>query len=231
MGDLWIENAVAAAAPVEQLYSRRDAAAIGMRPRPGAAPAENREWKYGVYPLFRHEDLVPKKVIVKQEPVEVDLLASVFTANRTAKRYRDSASRYFHGAQYGFATHSRHVKERMYHLKDVGITHAYRQGLLRATGTHGPLTMYEGGGYRFHSLLHPVGVEVPVLSEETLLVEAKPKGKREVRLKDAIFTLENLPGLDTTGFVRKRFPPRPDPRSVYREDDFEDEQEDECSTE
>lgn len=205
--------------PPEALYSRKDAAAVGLKPRAGALPAEEREWKYGTYPLYRREDLEPKRKVVSIPPVVVDLLAAIFTVNRTAKRYRDKAAAHYNAAQYGFATAARETKEHLYSLKDRGMVCAYRQGLLRATGTHGPLTYYEGGGYRFHSLLRPSGVDLPALSDETIQVEAKPKGKREARLKDAEYTLKQLPALDTQGFVRQSFPPR--------RRHFEDEEDDE----
>ncbi len=205
----------------EPLYSRKDAAALALKPKAGALPAETREWKYGTYPLYRRDDLEPKRTVTLKPPVEVDLLAAIFTVNRTAKRYRDKAGAHYGSRQYGFATNAREVKERMYELKDRGITHAYRQGLLRATGTHGPLTYYEGGGYRFHSLLRPVHLQLPVLGEETVQVEAKPKGKREVRLKDAEFTLDQLPALNVTGFERHSFPPR-ERRRRWREDQEDD---------
>jgi hypothetical protein len=209
------------------LYSRRDAAAEGLKPMAGAVPVELREWKHGRYPLFTKDQLEPKKVIVRKPPVESDLLASIFSVNRTAKRFRDKATAHFSQAQYGFATDAREVKERLYALKDRGIVHAFRQGLLTAVGSHGPLTYFEGGGYRFHSLLRPAGQEIPVLSTETIQVEAKPKARREVRLKDAEHTLGLLPALDTNGFVRQSFPPRRKSRPYWDEradSDWDDEQ-------
>lgn len=155
-------------------------------------------------------------------PAVTDLLAAVFTVNRTAKRYRDKASKHYNAGQYGLASHARNTKERMYAMKDRGITYAYRQGLLCVSGMHACLTYYEGHGYRFHSLLRPTGRDIPVLSEELIVVEAKPKGWREMRLLDATHALEQLPELDSTGFSRHHFPPRRQPRPRWREyDDWE----------
>lgn len=201
------------AEPLDGLWGRADAARIGMRPRTGAVPVEMRDWKRGQYPVFRKEDLVPKRKA--PEGVAVPLLQAIFTVNRTAKRYRNKAAAHYDMEQFGFATSARMVKQHLYGLKDRGIVSAYRKGLIQATGTHGPLVYYEGGGYRFHSLLHPGGVELSMLSEETVRVEAKPKGEKESRLVDAEFTLVQLPA-DIAGFWRESF-------SLRRKKDLEEE--------
>jgi hypothetical protein len=81
--------------------------------------------------------------------------------------------------------------------------------IMQAKRSRGKLTEYRGEGYCYHSLLRPVAWTVPGASNEVapLTVEAKPRTGREPRLKDAIFTLAELPS-DVTGFTRIPFAPR-----------------------
>jgi hypothetical protein len=134
------------------------------------------------------------------------LLAAIFRVNRSAKRYRDAASSCYSKRAYGLATHNRLEKEGLYGLKDRGIVEAYRRGLLQAEGFHGTLCIYRGNGYCFHSTLRPVGVSLPRIREddEPLFIEAKPRGSGEMKLKDAVTILRELPA-DFTGFERRSF--------------------------
>lgn len=193
------------------LLSRPQASAKGLSVA-GVEPAEFRTFELHSgrlvrYPVYREAELKPKRAVLRKAACSVDLLLATFTVNRTAKRYRDKAQTHYQSRQHGFAGDSRKRKEALYKLKDRGIVAAVRLGMITATGTHGPLTYYEGGGFRFHSLLCPEGAELQVLGDDTILVEAKPKGKRECRLADAQCTLEALPD-DTAGFRRHAFAPR-----------------------
>ncbi len=207
-----------------ELLSRPQASAKGLSVA-GATPAEFREFtlrggRVVRYPVYREEELRPKRASVKTPATAVDLLQAIFTVNRTAKRYRDKAAAHYGARQHGFAGASKERKQALYALKDRGIVAAHRAGLIAAVGTHGPLTYYEGGGYRFHSLLRPEGAELAVLSDETVQVEAKPKGKREARLVDAELTLSALPE-ERAGFRRHSFPPRAGRRGADLDDGWD----------
>ena len=193
--------------PVDALLSRPQVSERGLSTA-GATPADYREitikGRLIRYPVYRASELRPKRWHVVWPAVMVDLLLAIFTVNRTAKRYRDKAAGHYSDRQHGFEKDARERKEALYVLKDAGMVAAHRAGLIFATGTHGPLCYYEGHGYRFHSLLWPVGVELPVIGEGPVEVEAKPKGSRECRLVDAEATLAGLP-TGTAGFA----PPLP----------------------
>ena len=47
-------------------------------------------------------------------------------------------------------------KLELYRLKDCGIAHLARAGVLVCVGTHGRLAPWKGHGYSFHSTLHPI---------------------------------------------------------------------------
>ena len=76
-------------------------------------------------------------------------------------------------------------------------------GRLAPESATGKLTLYRGEGYAFHSYLRPDGWTFSIVdaeASEVLRVEAKPKGQKEPRLKDALFTLSKLES-DFSGFV------------------------------
>jgi len=185
------------------------------------------------YDVYRISDCVPMRAVKEVPPVEIDLLQAVFTANKAAKRYRDSAqSNYRHG-QHGFAGHAKETKETLYALKDKGIAAAYRQGRLSFVGTHGNMGLYRGDGYCFHSTLIPETCELVDNQQEAVFVEAAPKGTREGRLKDATHTLAALAD-DTAGFRRLSRPAivREQEDRAYRpSEDYNDENEGEYEEE
>jgi hypothetical protein len=132
----------------------------------------------------------------QREAEALPLLDAIREVSRAAHRWRDAASAQYEAGNYGLATHSSQRKRRLYELKERGITEAYEQGLLRYAGqTAQKLAVYEygeGGMSCFHSCLHPVGVERPLVAEqpETLFVTAK---KQAQRISDAETTLRDLP--------------------------------------
>jgi hypothetical protein len=157
----------------------------------------------------------------------VDLLPAIFGVNRTAKRFRGAAQVNYQKRKHGLAGVERVKKEHLYHLKDKGILAAVGAGRLTAVGTHGPLTIYRGEEYCFHSLLRPKGIQLPELGGGPLYVEQNPHTAGEPRLKDAIFTLESLPAQDASGYEKNSFPPRPPTSSIRVRDYDEDEEYDE----
>jgi hypothetical protein len=135
-----------------------------------------------------------------KQPEVIDVLAATFVTNRAAKRWRDHARRAYLKRQHAQAENAKTIKETLYALKDRGIAWAVQQGRLSGVIMQGGLAVYRGEGYCFHSRLLPVGVEFPVLGEERIYVEAKPRGSRDPRLCDARITLEALPEVDQKVF-------------------------------
>ena len=204
----------------------------GRRLVQDAEPAAMHIGRYDVYFLYDESQTRPKRV--GKPPLNIDLLAALFTATRAAKRYRNAAQTHYQMFQHGFASTCRRQKERLYQLKDNGLVAAVRSGRVQAVSAHGCLTVYKGGGYCYHSLLRPKGAVLPEAGTDPLTVEAKPKEADEPRLKDAVHTLKELPALADDAikageFERLSFPPRQRPvrqvstmRFGYsEEDDYE----------
>lgn len=162
------------------------------------------------YDVYRVSDCTPTRRMNTIPPVEIDLLQAIYTVNQSAKRYRDAAQANYRLRQHGFARHSRWTKQVLYLLKDRGIAAAYRQGRLHLEGFNGNLALYRGEGYCFHSTLVPLESEPEPTCQEPIFVEATPKGTREGRLKDAVYTLNALDA-NVEGFRRL---PRLIPTSV-----------------
>lgn len=160
------------------------------------------------------------------DPAQV--LRAVFSVNRSAKRHRDAASTHYSDRMHGFAGDKKRQKLFLYGLKDRGIVAAYHHGWLRVVGMQAGLCLYQGHGYSFHSPLCPVGVGFVEDSQDRLFVEAKPRSSREMRLKDAIATLQQLPA-DCEGFIRRSVPARHrwsgDGDFLPDDDDFPDDDE------
>jgi hypothetical protein len=164
-------------------------------------------------------------------PIEVDVLAAIFTVNRAAKRYRDAAQSLYKKRAHGLSGYSKRRKEELYELKDAGIVHAYLAGHLQYCGVHGSLAIYRGEGYCFHSTLQPsehADAQSGMRDSAPFFVEAKPKGLSESRLIDALLTLSKLP-LTMNGFNYLEVPrharpdtPRP-PQFPSEDDDGRDE--------
>jgi hypothetical protein len=132
----------------------------------------------------------------QRQSKELSLLDAIREVSRAAHRWRDAASAQFNAGNYGLATHSSGNKRWFYELKERGITAAYKNGLLRYAGqTTQGMAVYEygeGGMSCFHSCLHPVGAERPLIEghPESLFVVAK---KQSHHIADAEHTLLALP--------------------------------------
>jgi hypothetical protein len=194
-----------------------------------AKPAALHHGWYDSYCLYDVSQTRPKR-ISKKPPEIIDLLAAIFTVTRSAKRYRNSAQTCYQYGKHGFASNFRKQKEHLYQLKDDGLVAAVRNGRVQAVGTHGRLTVYRGEGYCFHSLLRPKGAVLPEVGNNPLTVEAKPKATDEPRLKDAVYTLEELKvsaadAVATGEFERYSFPARERVLRHRHEDDDYDEEE------
>ena len=167
----------------------------------------------------------------------IDLLAAIWTVTRSAKRYRDAAQAAYQAKAHGFAGVHRRKKEHLYALKDRGIAQAYLDGRIVPEAMVGPLTVYRGEGYCYHSLLQPTSwepQEEEIAEGDPLRVEAKPKTSGEPLLRDAMATLAALPLPDGNDFVEMSFPEREPTHQRarswghrshdddYDEDDYED---------
>lgn len=177
-------------------------------------------WRYGAVPQYHISNTVPLAVrtdnpAVALPLVEENVLAAIFSVNRAAKRYRDAAIRLYKTARqrrsnHGLVKAAKNKKKQLYVLKEQGVIFAFRQSWIDFDGLHGNLAVYRGSGYCFHSPLRPRIAEPAEhsTSDESLFVESKPKGSGELRLKDAVATLEQL-NENTNAFVMGPMPEFP----------------------
>lgn len=150
-------------------------------------------WVVNWYDPTQSAGWQPRKANVKFE-TEIDLVQAIWVVNRYAKRCRDAASACFMHRVHSFAATWKRKKEEAYYLKGQALHHAVTDGLLHVSGVHkfgdNYAELLEGNGYRFHRPCPD-----PVLNEMQAVVqldaiEAKPKGSKEPRLKDAMYTLQ-----------------------------------------
>lgn len=196
----------------EPLISKTEAKGRGLSVPPDAEPLTFPYTPWGVrgrkrYPVYRLSDCIAavKRSRRRIPAAEIDLLLAIFTANRSAKRFRDAASSHYSCGRYGMAGFTSRTKAKLYDLKDRGLIAAVKSGRLELVGFHASLAVYRGDGYCFHSLLVPKG-QAPAGAdtfggEGAIWVPATPKGRGEARLKDAVHTLAKLP-CSEIGFER-----------------------------
>ena len=184
---------------LEEVVSRTAASERGLAIRKGEQPATYMSARIAgacrvEYDVYRISQCRPKRKYEKRKPEKLDILKALFIVNRSAKRYRDAASQHYRMDQHGLARHCSWEKQRLYAMKDKGISFAFSQGLLKFTKMHGGFGVFEGGGYTFHSTRIPRNVPtesspVPVAFTR----ESQPKEKGEGRLVDATETLSSIP--------------------------------------
>lgn len=199
----------------EDIRNKADWHAAGFVPKAGEKPHEFREYGRGRYAtLYRADQVRPLQKRTKKPPVELpttgeNVLAACWTVNRTAKRYRDAASSCYGAGAYQFATANRRKKEAMYALKDRALAWLIANEIVSPIGLHGILTVWQGSGYTFHSLMGPTNAQPIPDTEESLFVEAKPKTTRELRLRDACHLIDGLDAVELADdIVRRSFPTR-----------------------
>lgn len=175
----------------------------GMRPKNGEEPRERRWLGMGrVAHLYDESQVQPIRKVqrrpgVAYDPTPENVLRACWTVNRTAKRYRDAASACYESGAYQFATSNRLRKERAYAAKDKAMLWLIERGELHAVGMIGTLSVWcstrlNGAvPYTFHSTFQPNPMPTEV-EDDSLFVEAKPKGAAEMRLLDAMATIEAL---------------------------------------
>ena len=141
----------------------------------------------------------------KVKPHE-DILLCIREASNYAHEKRDNTKLHKLLGHHGLATKAKMKKYDWYGLKDRGIMALHRANILRYVGvTAQGFALYEygkGGMSCFHSRIHPVGIERPLVKEhpDNLRVETRDKA-RGISLERVKATLSALP-LDTTGYVR-----------------------------
>lgn len=147
------------------------------------------------YGVFRESQTEPMRTVKVNPPLVLeDLRLAIFVINRSAKRYRDAAAKAYAAGNHQTARQMRVKKEELYVLKDAGIRHAIKTGMLIFEGQHGKLGLWTGGGFVFHSPLVPEDYIARDSSEDKpILVEAKPRDAKLPRLCDAIQTLRAVP--------------------------------------
>jgi hypothetical protein len=141
-------------------------------------------------------------------PVVIDVLDATREASRSAHRWRDRASTNWEIGWRGRAGNASSEKRYWYDLKERGIIHLHRSGVLRYVGVSpqgmGVYEYGDGGLQCLHSTLHPVGVDRNVVEghPEILFVPSKDQ---KFRLKDVEFTLFGL-SRDVEGYERSNSP-------------------------
>ncbi|HUE74865.1 MAG TPA: hypothetical protein VMP01_28620 [Pirellulaceae bacterium] len=181
-----------------------------MTPKKGEKPRQVKK-RYGGGEIHLYAASQMRRIRKRSKPVPVALpltpenvACACWTANKTAKRYRDAASRQYGQSLHGFARRSREIKERMYQLKDLAVAWLAHHGHVAAEGIHGGLCLWTGLGYSFHSTLVSNGVELPA-DPEPITISASEKCTAEMRLIDAEDLLERLPD-HTSEFARLEVP-------------------------
>lgn len=213
----------------EPLLTKKALKEMGLKVPEEAEPAK---WKYYQnmsthHPIYRQSDGVPVKKRKEIPPEKIDLLLAIFVVNKAAKRSRDASQSLYLSAKKCFSRNDRRKKnslhnlsrvqkfqkENLYELKEKGIMHAYEKGLITPVGNHGGFLLYRGDGFSFHSRIAPENISIEPIrdgaDEETFMIPATVKEKGEPRLKDAVFTLEELPDIEE-GFYIFREPFKPD---------------------
>ncbi|MCC7542401.1 MAG: hypothetical protein IT379_39650 [Deltaproteobacteria bacterium] len=172
----------------------------------GAAGGKTRSWH-----VYRDDQVLPKAQRKHSPAKTVDLLAALWAANRSAKRWRNAARGQYNKRAHQFASSSKRRKESLYALKAQALHHLVTDGVLQHAGYHRFLDgnyaeLLSGGGYTFHRPCpHPTD---GAIVEDRADIDAKPRQSREVRLKDAEHTLTSyLSGRLRVGVYE--WPPRP----------------------
>lgn len=193
----------------EPLISKAEGDRRGLTLRNEAVPSHKAHTqKTGYFNLFRESDFRQKNARTETLARIIDLLEAISVVNRSAKRYRDQAEAHYRDRRHGLAANCRSKKLHYYQLKEKGIAAAIAQGRLSYKGSHIGMAVYAGTGYSFHSCLIPIEVTELEETDERFFKESCPKSAGEARLKDAVFTLEELSDIDNEGDFWRVEPPQ-----------------------
>ena len=185
----------------KEAYSRTEWSKRGRRVRRDAEPhcyrtayIEGR--KTITYPVYREDQVEPKRQISSTPPVLIDVLAALWTINRRAKRCRDLASTYYRSRMHGFAATVKEKKLELYELKGQALHYLLLERRLEIVGHHcfpggNWAEVLRGEDYCFH---RPCDEQTGQTVTEIDDIEAKPRGPKEPRLKDALHTVKEYLG-------------------------------------
>lgn len=164
----------------------------GRNIKAGSEPKAHVNGAYVVYGVYSEDQTEPRRRVTVREAEQIDLLAAVWVINRHAKRCRDAARHAYdidnHGRASGFSAR----KAKMYDLKSQVLHYLVTEGRLMIGGFHkfGSLwaEVLHGEEYTYHRPCPPpeTDIDAKLLDD----VEAKPRGAKEPRLKDALHTIE-----------------------------------------
>ena len=134
-----------------------------------------------------------QKKAVAPEITPQSIAYAVWIVNQSAKRYRNAARDCYEVGAFQFATINKAKKEKLYGVKDRGIRWLISEGHLICKAKHGDRYLWSGLGFSFHSSAVPQVMPTNV-SNERVFIEAKLNVKQSIRLKDAVFLIENIGG-------------------------------------
>ena len=169
----------------------------GFRPIKGVEPHTRiriHRYRQGYleFDVYRQDQVEPKRQISPAKTIPV--FAALWTINRRAKRCRDLAKQFYDQAEYGLAKAHSSQKERLYDLKGQVLQHLLNENAAVIVGHHrfpngNWAELIACDGYFFHRPC--AAIEGAVICERND-IEAKPKGAKESRIKDARYTLEEF---------------------------------------
>jgi len=230
-GRLLVRHPKAAVSKTE--WSKR-----GYRVLDEAVPHSSRTFAFKsgasyTYDVYRDDQLKPKRTLVVRPPVLINVLAAVWVINRRTKRCRDQASNWYAKGAHSRAASAKEEKEQLNKLKSQALHYLVAEGRLKIVANHrfpdkNWAEVLKGDGYTFHRPCATKEGEAPDLINE---IEAKPRGSKEPRLKDALFTINHfLEGKAKVGVFA--WPEKIRPRWLSRhvdepDDDQDDDQDDE----
>jgi hypothetical protein len=144
------------------------------------------------YAVYRDDQVEPKRQVSSTPSKLIDILAAVWVINRRAKRCRDLASSHYQSGTHGFAGTVKNEKLELYRLKGQALHYLLDEGQLEIVGYHcfpsgNCAEVLKGGGYAFH---RPCPDQVNETAKQIEEIEAKPRGSKEPRLKDALHTVK-----------------------------------------
>ncbi len=144
-----------------------------------------------IYPVYRDDQVEPKRQQNLMPAAIINILPALWVINRRAKRCREMAKSHYRHGSHGFAATCKDEKEEMYRLKGQALHYLLEEQRLILVGHHrfpGGIwaELLQGEGFTFHRPCQP---QEGAAAEDRSEIEAKPRGTKEPRLKDAIHTV------------------------------------------
>jgi hypothetical protein len=140
-------------------------------------------------------------------PETIDVLTATQEASRAAHRWRDAGSAQYEAGNYGLASTSSANKRHFYRLKDQGIVHLHKTGVLPYIGAspQGWLSTSTGTAACLASTPRCIRWGRSVRRCRTILRCSRCPQRREVRIADVEHTLGCLPA-ESDGYERSASP-------------------------